>query len=52
MHTVHWNTGCLSGRVHTYQAHKWQAATTLGRYENMPIQIYRKFHLQKLEIFR
>ena len=21
-------------------------------YENMPIQIYRKFHLQKLKIFR
>ena len=31
--------------------------TTVGvgmgtHYENMPIQIYRKFHLQKLKIFR
>ena len=23
-----------------------------GHYENTPIQIYRKFHLQKLKIFR
>ena len=23
-----------------------------GHYENMPIQIYRKFHLQKLKIFK
>ena len=24
----------------------------MSHYENMPIQIYRKFHLQKLKIFR
>ena len=25
---------------------------SLNHYENMPIQIYRKFHLQKLKIFK
>ena len=25
---------------------------SVGHYENTPIQIYRKFHLQKLKIFR
>ena len=28
------------------------AANVLCHYENTPIQIYRKFHLQKLKIFR
>ena len=37
--------------------HKWycmkaQLQIRRGHYENTPIQIYRKFHLQKLKIFR
>ena len=28
------------------------ASTSFPHYENTPIQIYRKFHLQKLKIFR
>ena len=31
---------------------KLVSTTTREHYENMPIQIYRKFHLQKLKIFR
>ena len=31
----------------------WQPVKLqLAHYENTPIQIYRKFHLQKLKIFR
>ena len=29
-----------------------RGAKLVKHYENMPIQIYRKFHLQKLKIFR
>ena len=29
-----------------------QSLGTVLHYENTPIQIYRKFHLQKLKIFR
>ena len=30
---------------------KYGTIYQLGHYENTPIQIYRKFHLQKLKIF-
>ena len=30
----------------------WTGPSDYHHYENTPIQIYRKFHLQKLKIFR
>ena len=30
----------------------WQAVFITEHYENTPIQVYRKFHLQKQNIFR
>ena len=36
----------------THEPRREKNALQTIRYENTPIQIYRKFHLQKLKIFR
>ena len=37
--------------TYVYQVHN-QSQNFISHYEDMPIQMYRKFHLQKLKIFR
>ena len=40
------------GMAHIQNYASKQSVNTASHYENMPIQIYRKFYLQKLKIFR
>ena len=46
----HWHTN--KDKLRQRNSRKTVSRKKLSHYENMPIRIYRKFHLQKLKIFR
>ena len=45
------SSACPIPTVNTFYSIQWRWKR-IAHYENTPIQIYRKFHIQKLKIFK